>query len=154
MASRTLAPAQVAANTTLPAVGETYAFANSAAVLPTDIRNTPIDWSLVTVVTVSWSGNSSTDALLDVRARGRFNGGNSATFFGLWGGFFGFTNTSSGWKFYNGQQKYYEYQMLAERTSALPLGRARVRLIRSLTRLRPLSSWQSRASVARRSVTL
>jgi hypothetical protein len=108
---------QVTSGGSAAAVGETYVFAKNSSWLPTDLNGTAIDWSLVTVATATWASTSAAASLLDFRTRGRFNGANDERSFGVWGNFFGFELESSGtsWTFSNGQQKYYDYHMLAER---------------------------------------
>ncbi len=99
------------------AVGDTYAIAANASWLPTNITGVPIDWSRVTVATVTWSDNSSTARLLDMRTRAHAFGGNSTYDFAVWGGIFNPIETAAGvWQLSNGQQKYWSYIMLVERT--------------------------------------
>ena len=96
------------------AVGETYAFATSLADLPRP-GAAPVDWSRVVVGTLTWSDAGAGGQLMDMRVRGSSMGFPAQ--FGVMGGFFDFAPASGNtWTFHNGQQKYWDYHYLAERT--------------------------------------
>jgi len=107
------APADAAAVTP---VGETYALATSAdALFPNASLTAPMDWAGVTLMTVVWSNASVSAELLDVKIRGRSS---SIAGLGVWGGVFGCARAAEGsteWECFNGQQKWYSYEMLRER---------------------------------------
>ena len=107
-------------------VGETYAFATNRARLP--IAGTPADWSLLSIVTITWSDASPAATLLDMRVRGSGSGnvrggssGANGTF--NFGGLFNFTAspatpTTLSWSWYNGGQFYQSYLYRSERVFA------------------------------------
>lgn len=104
---------QVSQDGTGTAVGETYAFARNASLLPI-LGGAPIDWSLVAVATVSWSGADAAATLLDMRARG--GSSDSRANFGGGGGWFNPQQNGAGaWSMSNGQQWYYSYFYMNER---------------------------------------
>lgn len=118
------APAFSLQNTQLPvfvevssgavaSVGETYALAASAALLPSP-GGAPVDWSLLAVMSVTWAGDAPQAALLDVRLRGGPRLG-----FVSYGGTTNVTappgGGGGGWAFSNGQQFYFSYAVMQER---------------------------------------
>ena len=97
------------------AVGETYAFARNASLLPTQ-GGAPVDWGRLVIGTLTWSDATPSATLLDMRTR--MTG--SSTDFGVQGGFDNFTATTSinggsVWSFTNGQQFYWSYLYMDER---------------------------------------
>lgn len=98
------------------AVGETYAFALNASWLPTQ-GGPPVDWGRIIVATLTWSDATPSADLLDMRVRG--TGAGFPPMFGVMGGFFNFiapAGSSRVWQFSNGQQFYYSYLYMNERT--------------------------------------